>query len=174
MTIYRFRILLDHSEDILRDIEIDSTVSFMDFHEMIIKSLGYSGLEMASFFMSNEDWDKGEEIALMDMAEPGQDAVKAMSDTRLNEMVTEKGDKMLFVYDFLRMWIYYVELVAILNESDGKDLPKVVLAVGTPPNENADPQIDMNDFDSYDEDDEYDDEFGDGSEFESLDDYPDL
>lgn len=174
MTVYRFRILLDHREDILRDIEIDASASFMDFHEMIIKSLGYSGLEMASFFMSNEDWDKGEEIALMDMAEPGQDSVKAMSDTRLNEMVTEKGDKMLFVYDFLRMWIYYVELVAVLEVAEANDLPKVVLAVGNPPNENAEPEMDMSDFDAYDDDDEYGDEYDEGSEFESLDDYPDL
>ncbi|MCA1761838.1 MAG: hypothetical protein ABR574_07655 [Cryomorphaceae bacterium] len=174
MTVYRFRILLDHSEDILRDIEIDASASFMDFHEMIIKALGYSGLEMASFFMSNEDWDKGEEIALMDMAEPGQESVKAMSDTKLNEMVMEKGDKMLFVYDFLRMWIYYVELVAVLKTEEAGDLPKVVLAVGNPPNENAEPEMDMSDFDSYGDDDDYDDEFGDGSEFESLDDYPDL
>ena len=69
--IYRFRVVLDHDnkEDIFRDVEIRKTDTFEDLHNVITQSFGFDGSEMASFYLSNESWDQGKEIALFDMGQ---------------------------------------------------------------------------------------------------------
>ena len=47
--IYRFRIILDVKEDVLRDIEIEETATFEDLHHAITQAFGFLGNEMASF-----------------------------------------------------------------------------------------------------------------------------
>ena len=59
MSIYKFRVLLESKEEIFRDIEIKSTQNFFDFHEMIVASYGFDNSQMASFYLSNSDWEKG-------------------------------------------------------------------------------------------------------------------
>jgi hypothetical protein len=171
MRIFKFRVLFDNAEDVFRDLELSSKASFQDFNDLIIASLGFSGLEMSSFYMSNEDWDKGEEIVLMDMtSETGEQSVKTMADTMLSEMLSEKGEKMLYVYDFMNMKIFYVELLEIGPALPDTDYPRVVLAVGTPPSEDS---LDISDEIFQSEYFEDDDDFDEGPEFISTDDLDD-
>jgi hypothetical protein len=67
--IYRFRIILDTKEDIFRDLEIEPSSSLEDFHYAIAQSFGFGGQEMASFYTTNENWEQGEELPLLDMGE---------------------------------------------------------------------------------------------------------
>ena len=67
MKTYVFRVVADIEEDVFRDIEILGSQNFEDLHDMIIESFDFTGDQMASFYMSDENWDKGEEIGLMDM-----------------------------------------------------------------------------------------------------------
>ena len=62
--IYRFRIILDVKEDVLRDIEIEETATFEDLHLTITQAFGFLGNEMASFYLSNEEWIQGDEMPL--------------------------------------------------------------------------------------------------------------
>ena len=62
--IYRFRIILDAEDDIFRDIELESSSTFEDLHNTIIQSFGMSGHEMATFYVTDEEWNQGEAIAL--------------------------------------------------------------------------------------------------------------
>ena len=48
--IYRFRIIFDTEEDVFRDIEINESSSLEELHNSIIKSFGFLGNEMASFY----------------------------------------------------------------------------------------------------------------------------
>ena len=81
--IYRFRVILDIQEDVFRDIEIEGESTFEDFHNTITQSFGFGGQEMASFYLSNELWEQGEEIALFDMGEKPGD-VMVMEETSLD------------------------------------------------------------------------------------------
>jgi len=93
---------------------------------------------MASFYESNEHWDKGEEIALIDMMDdPDQEPVRAMSDTPIHELMHDEGDKMLYLYDFMRMWIFYVELINEVERRADVTYPEIVLWVGNAPAENS-------------------------------------
>lgn len=174
MTTLRFRILLDNVEGVFRDIDIPQDATFGDLHEIIMTGFAFSGMEMASFYVSNEEWEKGEEISLMDLSEPGQDTARLMSETKLSDLVENIGDKLLYVYNFLNMWIFYVDLIQ-KNEREISS-PEVVLFVGDAPAENSLGDANMDEF-SFDTDSEFDDDLDfeeSEGEFESLDDYPDL
>jgi hypothetical protein len=155
MKIYRFRILLDNANNVFRDIEISADDTFLSLHGYILKAFAFSGKEMASFYLSNEEWDKGEEIALMDFSEPGQSVVHSMTDTYLNDMLFEAGEKVLYLYDFLRMWIWYVELVEVSDAVKAITYPRIVLAVGDSPKETDKGMVQS--FQSHPDDDEFSD-----------------
>ena len=124
--IYRFRVVLDNDtkEDIFRDIEIRKTDSLEDLHNVITQSFGFDGSEMASFYISDDDWNQGEEISLFDMSEGGTD-IQLMNETSIDSSVSESRTKLIYVYDFLSMWTFLVELAGLYEcEYNGKELWK--------------------------------------------------
>ncbi|WP_298761045.1 hypothetical protein [uncultured Psychroserpens sp.] len=132
--IYRFRVILDNDteDDIFRDIEIRETDSLEDLHNTITQSFGFDGLEMASFYVSNDAWEQGEEISMFDVSE-GTNAVRTMSETVLNDIVHEVQTKLIYVYDFLNMWTFFVELAEIVDEAEGADYPNLMYVHGQIP-----------------------------------------
>ncbi len=138
MEIYRFRVLLDTDEDVFRDIEIASDKNLEQLHQTIQKAFGFSGQEMASVFLSNEKWDKGEEIPLMDMGfeDPDEATYRTMKNTTLEQAVSETT-KWIYVYDFLRMWCFYTDLVKKLEPDPAQDYPRISLEYGTAPAEDS-------------------------------------
>ena len=49
--VYRFTIISDEVDNVRREIQIDSEATFLDFHNAILKSVGYSNDQMTSFFI---------------------------------------------------------------------------------------------------------------------------
>lgn len=166
--IYRFRIILDNDteEDIFRDIEIRNTDTLEDLHNTITQSFGFDGSEMASFYMSDVDWNQGEEISLFDMSEGAND-VKLMSNSNLEDTVTEEKPHLIYVYDFLSMWTFFVELIDIVEEAPSTDYPNLVFAHGEIPNEAPEKNFEA-EADAFDSLKEYDDDY-DVDDYESMD-----
>lgn len=147
MKSYTFRIVVDTVEDSFRDIEIAADATFESLHDIIIEAYDFRGDQMTSFYMSDDEWEKGEEIALMDMG-----FGKSMADTKLEDMMKSNNQKVLYVYDFLKMWIFYVELVKVNETATRADLPAILIKIGDSPSED-DKEIPnllegMTDFDS--------------------------
>ncbi len=105
--IYRYRIILDTKEDVFRDIEIEASATLEDLHNTITQSFGFDGQEMASFYISNQNWEQGEEIPLFDMSE-SSDNLRMMNETTLEDVTDKEQTRMLYVYDFLNMWTFLV------------------------------------------------------------------
>lgn len=131
--LYKLRVLIDYEKDVFREILIRSDQTFMDLNKAIISAFDFTGDQLTSFYMSNEDWDKGEEIVQFEMGD--DEEARSMDNTRLEEMLTSKKQKALFVYDFLRLWIFYIELIAIEKDNGDGQYPKVVNSIGTAPKE---------------------------------------
>ena len=129
--IYKIRIILDAQDDIFRDLEIEAENTLEDFHNAITQSFGFLGNEMASFYTCDERWNQEEEFALFDMSEEGN--VRLMNETTLGDILTETSPKLIYVYDFLNMWTFYVELAAIVEKEDGRAYPNVLFAFGDIP-----------------------------------------
>lgn len=155
--IYKIRIILDAEEDIFRDIEVDANDSMEEFHNTIAQSFGFLGNEMASFYTCDADWNQEEEIALFDMNETGSD-VRLMNETLLKEAMNVKNPKLIYVYDFLNMWTFFVELADIVENEPGVAYPNLLFSFGelpeTPPEKSfrADPSFDFDDtLENYDD-----------------------
>jgi hypothetical protein len=158
--IYRFRIILDNDteEDIFRDLEIRETDTLEDLHNTITQSFGFDGMEMASFYISDDDWNQGEEIAMFDMSEGGT-VLRIMSNTAINDVVHEASPKLIYVYDFLSMWTFFVELAEIVDEAKGSDYPNLMFVQGQVP-ENAPEktfEAESDDFNEFEDDLDIDD-----------------
>jgi hypothetical protein len=155
--IYKIRVILDAKDDIFRDLEIEAGNTLEDFHNTITQSFGFLGNEMASFYTCDERWNQDEEIALFDMSEAGS-SVRLMNETSLDDVLNEASPKMIYVYDFLSMWTFFVELADIVEKEDGKPYPNVLFSFGdipdTPPERKfeSDPTVELDDnLDNYDD-----------------------
>jgi len=162
--IYRFRIILDTEEDVFRDIEIEQDATLEQFHNVINQSFGFDGMEMASFYTSDGQWNQGEEISLFDMSD-GSQPVRLMTETTLIDVVHEAAPRLIYVYDFLSMWTFLVELAEIAEYENGREYPNVMFVHGQLPDTPPEKEFKADDFDQDSSDD-------DG--FVDLDDYEEL
>jgi len=136
MSIYKLRVLLDTEKDVFRDIEIKSTQNFDDFHEIIVAAFGFDNSQMASFYLSNDDWEKGQEIALFDMQidDKEQQKILIMADTVINSQVNGIGTHLLYSYDFLNMRNFFIELIEVkVKEDHNAFYPRVAYSQGEVP-----------------------------------------
>lgn len=166
--IYRFRIILDTDEDVFRDIEIEASATLEDFHNTITQSFGFDGNEMASFYKTNEAWEEGEEITLFDLGEvPGQ--IRVMNETFIEDVVSRNDTKLIYVYDFLSMWTFMVELADIAEAEEGQSYPNLMYVHGQIPAQAPEKEFLSEPIDAEDEDDFYDDDYDlDPEDYEDL------
>lgn len=167
-----FRILLDNTEDteIFRDIQIDEESNLEQFYYAIVDAFGLANDQMASFFVSDGAWNKGEEISLLDMAfgDEISGTPTVMQALKIRERIYAPHQRFILIHDFLAMWIFLIELREVTSESP--ETPHLLLSVGTIPSnfkQEGNQSIENMRFDSEGGD-EYDD--FDDSQFENIDD----
>ena len=161
---YKIRIILDTKKDVIRTILVDNHLNLEGLHLTIAKSFGFKGQEMASFYRSDEEWTQGEEIPLFNMEEVGEGI--SMQSCLLEETLPEINNKLIYVYDFLKMWTFYVEVIEISNDTR-EGLPQTILTVGEIPDEAPEKEFIAEKLDSeFIGDEDIDDEFGDFDEFD--------
>jgi hypothetical protein len=149
--IYRFRVILDNDTDeaVFRDLEIRETDTLEDLHNIINQSFGFDGTEMASFYISDDTWNQGDEISLFDLSEDA--STKLMNETIINSIVHEMQPKLIYIYDFYNLWTFYVELAEIVDETEGADYPKLMFVKGQIPEVAPEKFFEADDIDEFDE-----------------------
>lgn len=136
LNVLKIRVLLDYENDVFRDFLVPDNVSFEALHEAILNAFNFPNNQMASFYMSNLQWDKGEEIPLFDMNEDfGSDTLPIMNKVKISEKLHTVGQKMVYVYDFMLMWCFYVDVLEI-DQSNQKNIT-IVNSYGNPPKANS-------------------------------------
>lgn len=130
--IYKLRVIFDTEEDIIRDIAIDSSDSMEDLHNAIVNAFGFDGHEMASFYTCDDKWNQEDEIPLFDTGEvPGE--MRTMKDFAINDLLFQKNKKIIYVYDFMNMFTFFVELMAEEEKNNLMNYPFVFFETGTSP-----------------------------------------
>jgi hypothetical protein len=177
----KFRILLDSdkNEEVFRDVLISDTSDFETFYHAIMKSFDFKGDQMASFYVSNEDWDKGHEISLLDMSyddDSIDSPATVMKDAVIKDFLEEPDQRFILVYDFMKMWIFLIELIGY--DRNEPEVPQMLLAIGNTPKEESREALDedlLHESESLTEEDEEDDfgfnEFDDDYSDDDLNDY---
>ena len=138
----KFRVLLDSKDknEVFRDVLISDKADFESFYRTILDAYGFTSDQMASFYMSNDNWDKGFEISLFYMSfgeDPDQILPGVMNTSVIGEFIQESDQKIILVHDFLRMWIFLIELIGYTE--DTPEYPKTILSVGNAPAEDSKP-----------------------------------
>lgn len=132
--LYKFRILSDEVKEFIRDVEILSGQTFYEFHQILTCNFHYDNSQLASFFVSNENWEKLDEITLFDMSEgDGKANIHVMDQTKLNEFIAEPGQRLLYVFDFFNERLLFIELIAVTDKVKRVVYPKITLSNGNPP-----------------------------------------
>jgi hypothetical protein len=160
--IYRLRVILDNDteDDIFRDIELDKNCNLEDFHNTITQSFGLEGNEMASFYLTDQEWNQGEEISLFDLGELDQ-SNRLMTDVLVDSVINKTNTRLIYVYDFLNLWTFLIELVEIVGMTSGVNYPNLIYSNGQiptkVPEKNFKSENIFEDEESEDEVDDYDD-----------------
>ena len=75
----------------------------------------------------------------------GDEQVRLMSETIINDVVFEMQTKLIYVYDFLSMWTFLVELAEIVDENSSTDYPNLMFVCGQVPSEAPEKQFEAED-----------------------------
>lgn len=62
--IFNFRLVSDEVDNFRREINIDADATFLDLRNAICDSVGYDKNQMCSFFLCDNNWEKGKETHL--------------------------------------------------------------------------------------------------------------
>jgi hypothetical protein len=135
----RLRVLVDTDGDdnVFRDIEMPSNANFEELHLAIQEQFEFDNSQMASFYESDDDWERGNEIMLMDMSMDDKQVITLMRDTLIGEILSKPEQKMLYIFDFLVMWTFFVEVVSVGEFSKDVEYPNILLTVGDAPDQNS-------------------------------------
>lgn len=133
MAIYRFRVSFEDYDEIYREIDVLSKQTFLDLHQAVHESTGYGYDVSSSFYVSNDQWKKGEEIAFLPTQRKIDSGVALMETSRLSKFIDDPHQKFYYVYNFERPFDFHVQLIKILKEEEGKVYPAVFKSVGQAP-----------------------------------------
>ncbi len=139
MHIYRFRITFEDQDEFFRELEILADQNFEEFHQAITKNLEIDPGMLSSFYICDHQFRKKKEISLLDMDpdsnEDENEGVLVMKDTLLSDAIDDPHQKLLYVYDYLNYWTFYIELLKISRAQEGVSYPRFSKAKGLTPRE---------------------------------------
>jgi len=154
------QVFLEYKKDVIRDIEISSTSNLEELHYAIITAFGLEKNELASFYMTNEDFELLQEIPLLSI-DKEENPMLGMNEIIISSILTKQGSQLLYVYDFMKMWRFLITLTEKKEEIISE--PKCVKSVGEMP-EDA-PEIT---FEAEKEFDPFEDAFDEANEYEQY------
>lgn len=131
--IYKFSILSDEIDNFKRVIKIDAENTFEDLHKFITKILKYNERAFTTFYTCDDEWGKETEITPFDMdTSPNADSY-TMDQTRLEELLDDQGQRLIYVFDMLTDRRLFLILSEILCGSLAA--PSLLESVGEAPQE---------------------------------------
>jgi hypothetical protein len=134
MALYRFRVTFEDYDDVTRDIDVKSNQTFEDLHKAIHQSTGYNYEYPSSFYISNDQWMKGEEITYMPNQKRIDRKIPLMEKIKLSSFIDDPHQKFYYTFNFDKPFDFHVELMKIiLDEAPGVTYPAVVRSVGEAP-----------------------------------------
>jgi hypothetical protein len=134
MALYRFRITFEDYDDVIREIDVKSNQTFEDLHRAIHQSTGYSSEYPSSFYISNDQWTKGEEITYLPNQKRIDRGVPLMDKVKLLSYIDDPHQKFYYTFNFDRPFDFHVELMKILlDDAPGVSYPAVIKSVGEAP-----------------------------------------
>jgi hypothetical protein len=136
MAILRFRAYFEEDESVYRDVVIRHTQSFQELHDAILKGYEFDNKHKATFFRSNDHWQRGREISLQKYERDYKAPPLIMSETTIGSEIRDPNQRFIYLYDFNKNWSFLVELINVSKEENSKvTYPSVVRVEGIAPSQ---------------------------------------
>src|SRR5688572_25358814 len=113
MAILRFRIYWEEDESVYRDVAIKHTQTFAELHQAILKSFEFDNKHKATFYRSNDAWQRGREISLEKYDKTYKAEPLIMGETAIGTEIRDPNQKFIYEYDFNKNWHFMVELINV-------------------------------------------------------------
>lgn len=134
MKILRFNITNEEAPEMLRVLDIPAGANFQDLHFAVLDAVNFDTTQLSSFFICNTDWEKKMEITLINMGTDDEDMVPIMKDIKIKDYEHEVGQKLIFEYDFVLMWRFFLEVIKVYDTDEpAKNFPKIIESIGDAP-----------------------------------------
>lgn len=136
MAVLKFRIYFEEDDSIYRDVAIKHTQTFLQLHQVILKAYEFDSKHQATFYRSNDNWQRGREISLAQYDKAYKVAPLLMESTVIGSEIKDPNQKFIFVYDFVKNWSFLVELISVSKEESSKiDYPAMIKSEGIAPSQ---------------------------------------
>ncbi len=136
MAILKFRIYLEEDDSVYRDVVIRHTQSFYELHEVILKAFEFDSKHQATFYRSNDNWQRGREISLEKYEKSYKAPPLMMKETTIGSEIKDPNQKFIHVYDFAKNWTFQVELINVSKEENPKiTYPSMIRKEGIAPSQ---------------------------------------
>ena len=136
MAILKFRVSFEEDDSIYRDIAIRHKQTFYDLHLSILKAYEFDTKHDATFYRSNDNWQRGREITLDVYNKSYKAAPLLMKETTIGSEIRDPNQKFIYVYDFAKGWSFLVTLINVTKEENAKlTYPALVRTEGIPPSQ---------------------------------------
>ena len=120
MAILRFRIYWEDDDSVYRDILIKHSHTFSDLHHEILRCFEFDNKHKATFYRSNDKWQRGKEITLEKYDKKYVAEPLLMTETTIGSEIKDTNQKFIYVYDFNKNWTFMVELINVNKEESSK------------------------------------------------------
>lgn len=121
MAVLKFRVFLEEDDTVYRDIAIKHNQTFYEFHLAILSSFEFDSIHPASFYRSNDSWQRGRAISI-EKYEDQEYKVDPldMFETTLGSEIKDTEQKFVYVYDFVKNWTFQIQLIGVSKEESSK------------------------------------------------------
>jgi hypothetical protein len=134
MAILKFRVYLEEDDAVYRDVVIKHTQHFFDLHLAILKAYEFDNKHQATFYRSNDAWQRGREISLSVYEKKYVVPPLLMAETTIGSEINDPNQKFIYVYDFDKNWVFLLTLIQVIKEENSKlNYPAITRVEGIGP-----------------------------------------
>src|SRR5215217_2815440 len=136
MAVLKFRAYYEDDESVYRDIVVKHTQTFADLHNAILKSYEFDNKHQATFYRSNDHWQRGREISLEKYEKEYRATPLIMKETTIGSEIKDTNQRFIYTYDFTKGWGFLIELINVSKEENPKlSYPAMVRKEGIAPSQ---------------------------------------
>ncbi len=136
MAILKFRIYWEDDDSVYRDVVVRHEQTFLDLLSILLKCFEFDNKHDATFYRSNDKWQRGKEITLEKYDKSYKVEPLLMRDTTVGTEIRDPNQKFICVYDFHKNWTFMVELIGVNKEEDHKMIyPSCIRTEGIGPSQ---------------------------------------
>ena len=118
MAILKFRISWEEDDAIYRDVMVKHSQNFTDLHHIILKAFEFDEKHDATFFRSNEKWQRGREISKALYEKNYVVPPLMMDEVLIGSEILNTNQQFVYLYDFAKSWTFLIQLIQVIKNAD--------------------------------------------------------